>query len=176
MKVNIRVLVMLSLLVGIGTVLHAVVPPILFGVRPDMLLAMMFLGIIMFPKAQYVLLLSLLTGAMSALTTSVPGGQIANVIDKPITAFLFLGLFLLIKGKVNGHIAAPVLTAIGTMISGTIFLSVILFVLASIPGGGFIVMFAGVVLPAALVNTIVMIVLYPIVQSIMKRSRMTTAA
>ncbi|WP_348029296.1 tryptophan transporter [Aciduricibacillus chroicocephali] len=174
MKLNIRVLVMLALLIGIGTVLHAVMPPI-FGVKPDMLLAMMFLGIIMFPRPQYVLLIALLAGAMSALTTQVPGGQIANMIDKPITAFAFLGLYLIIRKMVRGPIAAPVLTAVGTMISGSIFVSVVVFILASIPVG-FTALFVGVVLPATLVNTVVMIVLYPVVQSIMKRSRLSTAA
>ena len=175
LKLNIRVLVMLALLIGIGTVLHAIMPPILYGVRPDMILAMMFIGIIMFPKVPYVFLVSILAGVMSALTTTVPGGQISNIIDKPITAFVFFGLFLLVRNKINGHIAAPILTAIGTMISGSVFLSVVLFVLASMPGG-FIALFAAVVLPAALVNTIVMIVLYPVVQTILKRTRMTPAA
>lgn len=174
MKLNIKVLVMLSLLVGIGTVLHAVMPPILFSVRPDMILAMMFLGIMMFPKVQYVFLLSILTGVMSALTTAAPGGQIANMIDKPITAFLFLGLFVLIRNKVKGPVAAPLLAAVGTVISGSIFLSVVLFVLGAMQGG-FIALFTAVVLPAALINTIVMIVLYPIVQSVLKRSRIMTA-
>src|SRR5690625_7371813 len=82
---NTRNLVLLSLLVGIGTVLHAMVPPILFGMKPDMLLSMMFLGILLIPKVKYVVLLSILTGIVSALTTGVPGGQISNVIDKPIT-------------------------------------------------------------------------------------------
>lgn len=173
MKLNIRVLVMLSLLVGIGTVLHAVVPPIL-GVKPDMLLAMMFLGIIMFPRPQYVLLISLLSGAMSALTTSVPGGQIANMIDKPITAFAFLGLYLIVAKLVRGSVAAPIMTAIGTIISGSIFVSVVVFLLASIPVS-FTALFVGVVLPATLVNTIVMVILYPVVQSIMKRSRVSAA-
>jgi len=174
-KLNIRILVMLALLVGIGTVLHAVMPPLLYGVKPDMLLSMMFLGIILFPKAQYVLLLALLTGAMSALTTGVPGGQIANMIDKPITAFIFFGLFLLIRNGVKGSIAAPVLTAVGTMISGSVFVSVILFVLGTV-NKTFIVLFVGVVLPAVLLNTIIIIVLYPIALTIMKRSRLTSAA
>lgn len=100
---NTRILIILSLLVGIGAVLHAVVPPMLFGVKPDMLLSMMFLGILLFPKAKYVLILSIATGIISALTTSAPGGQIANIIDKPITAFVFFALFLLVKIKLRLH-------------------------------------------------------------------------
>ncbi|MDY0406237.1 tryptophan transporter [Virgibacillus sp. 179-BFC.A HS] len=168
-----RVLVILSLLVAIGAVLHAVMPPLLFGMKPDMLLAMMFLGILLFPKPKYVILLALATGIVSALTTDAPGGQIANMIDKPITAFAFLGLFVLVRKAVNVNITAPVLTAIGTIISGSVFLSVTLFVLGLMEGG-FFALFVGIVLPAAAVNTIVMIVIYPIVRSIMKRTNPIT--
>src|SRR5690625_7139681 len=90
--------------------------------RPDMLLAMMFLGIMLFPKTKYDVLLSIVTGVVSALTTTVLGGQLANIIDKPITALIFSELFLLVKNKVNGNISTPVLTVIGTAISGSIFL------------------------------------------------------
>lgn len=170
---NTRVLIILSLFVGIGAVLHAVAPPILFGMRPDMLLSMMFLGIILFPKLKYVVLLSIVTGVVSALTTTVPGGQIANIIDKPITALLFFTLFLLVRGKANEAIIAPVLTAIGTMISGAIFLFSALFIVGLLKGG-FIAMFIAIVLPTTVVNTIVMIVVYPVVQAILKRSQPIT--
>lgn len=166
-------LVLLSLLVGIGAVLHAVIPPILFGMKPDMLLAMMFLGIILFPKPHYVLLLSIVTGFISALTTGAPGGQIANLIDKPITAFLFLGLFLFLKEKGNINIIVPILTAIGTIVSGSVFLTVALFIV-NLMEGGFITLFIGIVLPAAIVNTIVMIIVYPIAQGVLKRMRPRT--
>ncbi|WP_067729804.1 tryptophan transporter [Oceanobacillus damuensis] len=172
---NTRILVILSLLVGIGAVLHTVVPPMLFGVKPDMLLSMMFLGILLFPKLKYVLILSIATGIISALTTSAPGGQIANIIDKPITALLFFAMVLLLKDRVNTTISAPVLTAVGTIISGSIFLSITLFILG-VMEGGFLALFIGIVLPATVVNTIIMIVVYPVVQGIMKRSKPITVA
>ncbi len=124
-----KILTMLALLVSIGTVLHLVMPPLLFGVKPDMMLAMMFLGIILFPKWNYVLLIAFATAAISALTTAAPGGQIANLIDKPITAVVFFLLFLLVGKQWNTKITASVLTFAGTLISGSIFLSVALFVL-----------------------------------------------
>lgn len=170
---NVRVLIFLSLLVGIGAVLHTAAPPI-FGVKPDMLLSMMFLGIILFPKPKYVALLAIVTGMISALTTAAPGGQIGNMIDKPITAFVFLGLFLLVRNRIPETISAPVLTAIGTMISGSIFLGVLLFVLG-VMQGTFIALFTAVVLPAAAINTVIMVIVYPIVQGILKRARPITA-
>lgn len=167
---NTRNLVILSLLVGIGAVLHYVFPPFIYGMKPDMLLSMMFLGIILIPKAKYVVVLSIVTGVVSALTTQVPGGQIANMIDKPITALLFFGLLLLVKNKINMNINVPVLTAIGTMISGSIFLASALYVVG-LMDGAFTVLFVTVVLPAAALNTVFLIIIYPVVQQILKRSR-----
>ncbi|RFA35234.1 tryptophan transporter [Virgibacillus dokdonensis] len=166
---NIRILMILSLLIGIGAVLHAIVPPVIFGVKPDMLLSMMFLGILLFPKLKYVIILSIATGAISALTTSAPGGQIANMIDKPITAIIFLSLFFVISKTLRPLSQAVILTAIGTMISGAIFLSVALF-LIGIMEGSFIAMFSIAVLPAAFLNSILIAVVYPIVQRILKRT------
>ena len=166
---KVRVLIILSLLVGIGAVLHAIVPPIFFGVKPDMLLSMMFLGIFLFPKPKYVLLLSLATGIMSALTTGAPGGQIANMIDKPITAFIILGIFLAVKNRLNGNVTAPILAGVGTLISGFLFLAVI-SIIAGIPEGGLVSLFLLVVLPAMAVNAVIMLIVYPIVQGIFKRT------
>ncbi|WP_156288804.1 tryptophan transporter [Oceanobacillus salinisoli] len=171
---NIRILITLSLLIGIGTVLHAFVPGYIFGVKPDMLLSMMFLGIFLFPRAKYVLLLALVSGVISALTTQAPGGQIANMIDKPITAFVVLALFLFLQNRAKNTISAPVLTFIGTLISGSIFAAVVALI-AGLGEGGFIALFIGAILPAAAVNTIIMVVVYPIVQSIMKRTKFAAA-
>src|SRR5690625_3876723 len=126
---NIRVLIILSLFVGIGAVLHAITPPLLFGMKPDMSLAMMFLGIILFPKVQYALLISVLTGFVAAFTTTFPMGQIPNIIEKPIAGLVFFGLFILLSKVMNQHISTPILTAIGTIVSGTLFLSIALFII-----------------------------------------------
>ncbi|WP_458414420.1 tryptophan transporter [Schinkia sp. CFF1] len=168
---NTKVLVSLAMLVGIGAVLHAVVPPIFFGMKPDMLLTMMFLGIVLFPEKKNVFILAIATGIVSALTTGFPGGQVANMIDKPITSFLFFGLFLLIRKFNQSIVSIAVLTAIGTMISGTVFLGSAL-ILFGLPGGAsFMALFTTVVLPATAVNTFAMIIIYPIVSSILKRSK-----
>lgn len=167
---NIRVIIILSLFVGIGAVLHAVAPPLLFGMKPDMSLAMMFLGIILFPKIQYVLLISTVTGFISAFTTTFPMGQIPNIIEKPIAGLLFFSLFLLFNKVMSQHISTPILTAIGTIVSGTLFLSIALFIIGVDIGAGFMALFMTVVLPAALVNTIAMMIIYPIAHGIMKRT------
>ncbi|KAA0547529.1 tryptophan transporter [Bacillus sp. BGMRC 2118] len=168
---NTRILVTLSLFVGIGAVLHVVIPS--FGMKPDMSLTMMFLGILLFPKAQYVLLLGLSTGFISALTTTFPSGQIPNIIDKPITAFLFFGAYLLVK-RFSFKFTPSVLACIGTLISGTIFLGSALFIFGLPEGFGFMALFVTVVIPTSIVNTILLTVLYPIVLTIGKRSNLVT--
>ncbi|SDC44141.1 Tryptophan transporter TrpP [Pelagirhabdus alkalitolerans] len=162
-------LVLLALFMGIGAVLHIIAPPILFGMKPDIMLPMMFLGILLFPHVKYVLVLSLATGVISALTTAAPGGQVSNLIEKPITAFIFFALLLIIPKQVNQKVLAPILVAIGTFVSGTIFLTLALYVIGLMEGA-FTVMVAGVVLPAVLFNVVFTIVLYPIIQSILQRS------
>ncbi|QED47134.1 tryptophan transporter [Cytobacillus dafuensis] len=167
---NTKNLVALSLLVGMGAVLHAVVPGFFLGMKPDMMLTMMFLGIVLFPDKKSVMLLGLVTGLISGLTTTFPGGLIPNIIDKPITAFAFLGLFLAFKKFQKSIVSVAVLTAVGTIISGIVFLTSA-FLIVGLPGP-FTALFAAVVLPAAAVNTIAMVVLYPVALTIVKRTKL----
>ncbi|GAB4073914.1 tryptophan transporter TrpP [Barrientosiimonas marina] len=170
---NTRVLVLLSLFMGIGAVLHFIIPPFFYGMKPDMLLSMMFLGIMLFPRLKYTLVVSMAAAFISALTTQTPGGQIANVIDKPITGLLFLGLLLLIQNRLNNTFSVPVLTAVGTMISGSIFLTAALYIVG-LMDGAFPILFVSIVLPAAVLNTAFMMIVYPIVQNILKQTQLTT--
>lgn len=165
---NTRTLVLLSLLIGIGAVLHYIIPGLFMGIKPDMMLTMMFLGIILFPNKKYVFLLGVLAGAITALTTTLPGGQIPNIVDKFATAFIFFGLFLALGKMKKSIVSIAVLTAIGTIVSGSIFLSLALQ-FADFPGT-FLALFTGLVLPTAALNTIAMIIIYPIVSGIVKKT------
>jgi hypothetical protein len=171
---NTKNLVALSLLVGIGAVLHAVIPPIFLGMKPDMMLTMMFLGIVLFPEIKNVTLVAMVTGVISGLTTTFPGGLFPNIIDKFVTGLLFFALFLLLNKFRNSVVSIGVLTAVGTLISGTVFLTSAYF-LVGLPGP-FVGLFAAVVLPATAINTIAMIVIYPIVSSIFKRTKISNPA
>lgn len=172
---NTKTLVSLALLVGIGAVLHTVVPGVILGMKPDLALTMMFLGIMLFPEKKNVLLLGVVTGLISAMTTTFPAGQIPNIIDKPITAFLFFFLLLALKKLDKPLVKAGILTVLGTLISGAIFLTSAL-TLVGLPGGeSFAFFFVTAVLPAVVLNAIVMIIIYPIVTSIAKRSNLIPA-
>lgn len=161
----------MSLLVGMGAVLHAIIPPFFLGMKPDMMLTMMFLGIVLFPERKSVFLLAILTGIISGLTTAFPGGMIPNVIDKPVTAFVFFGLFLALGKFKNSLVSVAALTAVGTIISGIVFLTSAYYIVG-LPGP-FVGLFAAVVLPATAVNTVAMVVLYPVALTVVKRTTVT---
>jgi hypothetical protein len=163
-------LVFMALLLGMGVVLHAIVPPFFLGMKPDMLLVMMFLGILLFPEKKHVLMLGLAAGLISAATTNFPGGQLPNIIDKTITAYVFFGLLLVMNKFRHSAVTAAILTAVGTLISGTVFLTAALYIV-SLPAP-FLALFLSVVLPATVVNTAAITIVYPISQTIMKRSKL----
>lgn len=167
---NTKNLVALSLLVGMGAVLHAVVPGFFLGMKPDMMLTMMFLGIILFPDKKSVFLVSAVTGIISGLTTTFPGGLVPNIIDKPVTAFVFFGILLIMKRYQSSIYAVAALTAVGTIVSGAVFLGSALY-LVGLPGP-FVALFTAVVLPAAAFNTVFMAILYPVATAIFKRAKL----
>ncbi len=164
-------LVVLALFAGIGLVLNMIMPSFL-TIKPDMMLAMMFLGIILFPEFKSVMLLAIVTGILSALTTNFPGGQIPNIIDKLVTASIFFGLFLALNKYRNSIISVGVLTAVGTIVSGSVFLTAAYYI-TGLPSS-FAALFAAGVLPAVAINTVVMVILYPIASSIFKRTKIAS--
>lgn len=166
-----KAITLMSVLIGVGAVLHAVIPPLVFGMKPDLMITMMFLSILLFPKVQYVFITSIATAIISALTTGFPGGQIANMIDKPVTAFILLGLFLMAPSFFKSNLGAAIFTAVGTIISGVIFLTIALL-FAGLPSGtGFLALLLTVVLPASILNTIMMVIIYPIAITLNQRMK-----
>jgi len=159
-------MVLTALLMAIGLVLHQIVPPIVGGMKPDFLLAMLFIALYIDSSPKNALLTGLLAGIFSALTTSFPGGQIANMCDKMVTAFAVIAMIKAL-GRLNHHLSVPIIAAVGTIISGTVFLATALMVVGSLPVA-FSVLFVTVVLPAAVVNTIATYIIFNIVFSTAK--------
>jgi hypothetical protein len=171
-----RVLVLLSLLVGMGAVLHAVMPGPLAGMKLDLMLTMMFLGITLFPERKNVLLVGIVAGVISALTTTFPGGQIPNIIDKPVAAFMFYGLLLMAGKYKHSVVVTSILAAVGTLVSGTVFLTLALF-MAGLPGTStFSGLFIAIVLPTAAMSAVLMAIVYPIAKQIVSRSNIPVQA
>lgn len=164
---KLKELVLLSLFTGVGFVFHSVIPGIFFGMKPDMMLVMMFLGILLFPKMEHTILLGILTGILCAMTTNFPLGQLPNIIDKIITAILFLG-FVTIGAKIRLKLIYVLcITLIGTIISGSVFL-ISALLLVGLPAP-FTALFITIVLSASGINTFVMALIYPVFQKIQKQ-------
>ncbi|MFX3673790.1 MAG: tryptophan transporter [Paenisporosarcina sp.] len=166
-------LVLMSLLVGVGAALYLVIPGFNGGMKPDFMLTMMFIGILLFPKASHVFLLALTTGVISGLFSTFPAGFIPNVVDKFITAFVFYAVVVILKQFTRKLPIATFIVALGTLLSGVIFLSVALFGLGvELPFGP---TFMAGVLPAIAINSVAFFIIFPIVTQLVKRSKFDTA-
>lgn len=163
----------MSLLIGVGAVLYIIIPGFNGGMKPDFMLTMMFIGILLFPEVKSVFLLGISTGVISGLFSTFPGGFVPNIIDKSVTAFVFFGLVLLLTKYAKKLPVAIVLTCVGTLVSGTVFLSTAIFVFGA--GAVFTELFVLVVLPAIAINAIAFFIIYPIIAKLIKRSKFQTA-
>ncbi|MFL0196686.1 tryptophan transporter [Clostridium sp. WILCCON 0269] len=164
---NLKRMIINSILLAIGAVLHQIVPPIILGMKPDISLAMLFVILIFNREYKTCLAAGIVAGILAAATTTFPGGQFANLIDKFITVnimFVFLKPF---RDRVNNQINIIITTALGTIVSGSAFLTVALLTVGL--GAGFSTMFLTVVLPAAVINTVVGAVLFNIINLAIKR-------
>lgn len=170
---NTKNLVLMSLLIGVGAVLYIIIPGINGGMKPDFMLTMMFIGILLFPEVKSVFLLGVSTGVISGLFSTFPGGFLPNIIDKSVTAFVFFGLILLLNKFATKLPVAVMLTCVGTLVSGTVFLSTAIFVFGA--SALFGELFVLVVLPAIAINAVAFFIIFPIVGQLIKRTKFKTA-
>lgn len=149
MKIN--KIIITSLLLAIGLILHQITPGIFLGIKPDFLLIFMILSIILTKNFKITFITGIVAGVLCALTTTFPGGQFPNIIDKIITSIIIYAIYK------NSNATSPLkLTGIyflGTIISGSIFLGSALF-LFGLPAP-FLILFASVVLPTSLLNSFI---------------------
>ena len=124
-SIQTRNLTVSAIFMALGLVLHLMVPGVFFGVKPDFLLSMMFISLMIVDDSKEALLIGVAGGIMSALTTGFPGGQIPNFIEKIITSLV---IFYVIK-TMGKNFSVPkiiLIFALGTMVSGTLFLTIAL--------------------------------------------------
>lgn len=167
---KLKKLTICSLLLAIGLILHQIAPPIFLGMKPDFSLVMMFIALMVVANDYKTsLVVGIASGLLTAATTTFPAGQLPNIIDKLVTFHI---LFLIIKfteTKLNSQVRIAIISIIGTLISGSVFLGSALL-LFSLPAP-FTALFAGVVLPSTLANTVAGVILYNAVFIALKRSK-----
>ncbi len=155
---NLRKNILTALLLAIGFVMHQVVPGVIGSMKFDLMLSFMFVALFINKDFKGTLLTALVTGAITAMTTTFPGGQIANVVDKLATCLV---VYVLIKvaSRFNlNQLSIGIVAFIGTIVSGTVFLGTALLIFG-LPAP-FTVLFTGIVLPTALTNIFVTLFVY----------------
>lgn len=163
---NLKKNIFTALLLAIGFILHQITPGILGGMKFDFLLSFIFVSILLNNTFKNAMLTGLLGGLLSAMSTTFPGGQIPNMIDKVLTCLI---LFVVIKSlshfKLNTFIVALV-GGLGTFLSGTIFLlSALVITGLPIP---LLVLFVSIVIPTTIVNGIGTVFVFAIVQKALR--------
>lgn len=166
-----------AILLGIGLVLHQIFPAIGGGITPDISLVMLFC-IMIINKDDYktCLLAGIISGIFAAMTTKFPGGQIPNFVDKIVTVnvmyfvmrFIYLNPFIEKMSKKGNQIVIVIMTFIGTVVSGFVFL----FMASAMVGlpASLIQLFLAVVLPATVINIVTSVILYNIIDLSLKRT------
>jgi hypothetical protein len=158
----------MAMLVAVGAALYLIIPGINGGMKPDFMLTMMFIGILLFRDVKSVFILTIATGVLSGLFSTFPLGFLPNIVDKLITGFVFYAVIKSFKSISSNLIASNVLVGLGTLLSGFIFLSVAIFILGvDVP---FLFLYATVVLPAVVLNGLAFFLFQPIVTKILERS------
>jgi len=156
-------IIITSLLLAIGVILHQITPPIFLGMRPDLLLVFMILSIILNKDLKITFITGIVAGTLGAMVTTFPGGQLPNIIDKIITSIVVFGLYksfsksnntnVNVKNIINSPIKLASIYFIGTLISGSIFLGSAL-VLFGLPAS-FLMLFTTIVIPTAVINCVI---------------------
>ena len=155
MKTTTKQLVTNALLLAVGFILHAVTPVLGLQMQPDFSLITLVL-VITLNKNNFgsCIAAGIATGIFSGVTSKFPMGMIPNIIDKIVTTVVaYLLIRLLDKTTLHNKIKTIVVNAVGTLVSGTVFL-VSALLLTGLPAP-FSVLFITVVIPAIVVNTIV---------------------
>lgn len=151
-----------AIFMALGLVMHFMVPPIFGGVKPDFLLSMMFMCLIITDDIREAILVGLCGGVMSALTTSFPGGQIPNMVEKILTTF-FVYYLLKTMGRDLSNLQIIILFALGTLVSGVSFLAIALFITGQL---ALFIPSMSVVILAMVVNSIFGVILMNVYKKI----------
>jgi hypothetical protein len=153
-------LALTALLLAIGLVLHQITVGLLAGMKPDFLITMLFVVLLLLRNRRLVIPAGLAAGVLAALTTSMPGGQLPNIIDKFLTAAVAMGIIRLLQERIKDHVLAVIVGFVGTIVSGTVFLGSAQLIMG-LPVS-FKALFIGVVLPTAAINAVLTPAIYGI--------------
>ncbi len=166
MKRDVKKLTFSAILLSIGFILHQIAPAGVGGVTFDFMVAVLLVILAINRDFKISIVAGIVAGIITALTTKFPGGQIPNIIDKIVTVSVIYPLIRLGK-NLPQSIYMGLVGFIGTVVSGSIFLSSAAF-LAGLPAS-FQILFLTVVLPTGIGNTFITSLLFKIALSAMEK-------
>ncbi|SFD33046.1 tryptophan transporter [Clostridium uliginosum] len=153
-----------AILIAIGVILHQLTPALGLPMQPDFSLAMLFIIMIFNKDYKTTVICAIIVGIFTAFTSKTPGGQFPNIADKFITCNVMYFILIPLRDKVTKNIQVILLLTLGTFISGTTFLT-ILMLTAGLPGGAsFAVLFGVIVIPTVVLNGIIGYMIYKVVE------------
>jgi hypothetical protein len=155
---NLRKNILIALLLAIGYIMHQIVPGTIGSMKFDLMLSFIFVALFITRDFKSAILTGLLGGFITAITTTFPGGQIANIIDKFVTCIVVYLLMLVADKFRFNQISTAIIAFVGTIVSGTAFLGSAL-ILVGLPAP-FEALFLGIVLPTAVTNIFVTLIVY----------------
>lgn len=153
-----------AILIAVGAILHQLTPGL--GIQSDFSLAMLFIIIVLNKDYKTTLTCAIIIGVFAALTTKTPGGQLPNIVDKLITANLIYLILIPLRSKINKMVQIALVLPLGTLISGTTFLTLLATIVGLPAGASFGVLFVSVVVPTMIINTFIGLALFKIVEKI----------
>lgn len=158
-----------AILIAIGVILHIVAPSIGLPAQPDFAIAMLFVIMLLNKDYKTILICGITMGIFTAMTTKTPGGQLPNIIDKLITCNVMYFILLPLRERIRRDINAIILFSLGTLISGTIFLTSLAFIYGI--EGSILTTIIAIVIPTAIANTIIGFIIFKVVEKSMKLIR-----
>ncbi|WP_297429126.1 tryptophan transporter [Clostridium sp.] len=160
---NTKKMVTNAILIAVGAILHQLTPLLGVPMQPDLSLAILFIIIVYNKDYKTAVICGIVVGVFAALTTKTPGGQLPNIVDKFLTTNIMYVVLIPLRAKLSKLTQISILLPIGTLVSGTLFITV-LMMLGGIPVDKIGALFTGVVVPTAVLNVILGIVLFKIVE------------
>lgn len=160
-----------AILIAVGAILHLITPSF-FGMQCDFSLAMLFIIIVFNEDYRTTLVCGIIVGIFAAYTSKLGGMAIVpNIVDKLITCNVMYLILIPLRSNISKIKQITLLLPLGTLVSGTIFLTV-LMMLSGLPGGmSFGALFMSVVMPTVVINTILGIAIFKTVERIATMNR-----
>jgi hypothetical protein len=160
---NTKKMITNAILIAVGAILHQLTPLLGVPMQPDLSLAILFIIIVYNKDYKTTLVCGIIVGVFAALTTKTPGGQLPNIVDKFLTSNIMYLVLIPLRDKISKIKQISLLLPVGTLISGTLFLTV-LMILGGIPLDKFGLLFTTVVVPTAILNVIIGVALFKVIE------------